>query len=333
MKGYGVTLSPMSRISLRAGSSDSPVTGYSGFVQLARETEDAGFGGVYIPEAVNDALMCSFAVANATKRITIATWIVNIYLREPALCAISAEMVQDAAQGRFILGLGVSHRPALEARGIEMGNARDRLRHDTEVVQKAFRGELDMFGMKFPQPSHPIPIYFAALALETSKLAGELADGLMLYMCTPERMRKSIDAANQVARKLGRPAGSLTMTCGLPVFLHDDLKVAYEAARRGLAFYGALPFYNRIIAKSGFAEPAARIMQAAKRRDSEAMAAAVTNELVDAVALIGPASRCIERLAAYREQGADVLILAPNAVSEDYASAVRRIHKAFAKLN
>jgi alkanesulfonate monooxygenase SsuD/methylene tetrahydromethanopterin reductase-like flavin-dependent oxidoreductase (luciferase family) len=333
MKGYGITLSPMSRISLRAGSSDSPVTGYSGFVQLARETEDAGFGGVYIPEAVNDALMCSFAVANATRRINIATWIVNIYLREPALCAISAEMVQDAAQGRFILGLGVSHRPALEARGIEMGNARDRLRHDTEVVRKAFRGELDMLGMKFPQPSHPIPIYFAALALETSKLAGELADGLMLYMCTPQRMRKSIDAANQVARDLARPPGSLTMTCGLPVFLHDDLKVAYEAARRGLAFYGALPFYNRIMAKSGFAEPAARLIEAAKRRDSEAMVAAVTNELADAVALIGPASRCIERLAAYREQGADVLILAPNAVSEDYASAVRRIHKAFAKLN
>src|ERR1700722_10572048 len=137
MKGYGVTLSPMSRISVRTSPSDTPATGFSGFVQLARETEDAGFAGVFIPEAVNDALMCSFAVANATKRIAVATWIVNIYLREPALCAISAEMVQEAAQGRFILGLGVSHRPALEARGIEMGNARDRLRRDTEVIRKA----------------------------------------------------------------------------------------------------------------------------------------------------------------------------------------------------
>jgi alkanesulfonate monooxygenase SsuD/methylene tetrahydromethanopterin reductase-like flavin-dependent oxidoreductase (luciferase family) len=207
------------------------------------------------------------------------------------------------------------------------------LRRDTEVIRKAFRGELEMFGMKFPSPSHPIPIYYAALALETSKLGGELADGLMLYMCTPERMRKSIDAANQVARDRGRAPGSVTMTCGLPVFLHDDLKLAYEAARRGLAFYGALPFYNRIFSKSGFAEPAARIMEAAKRRDSEAMAAAVTNELADAVALIGPVSRCIERLEAYREQGADVLIFAPNPVNEDYADSVRRIYKAFAKLN
>jgi len=332
MKGYGITLSPMSRAS-RTGSGDSSGSSYSGFVQLARETEDAGFCGVFIPEAVNDALMCSFAVANATSRVAIATWIVNIYLREPALCALAAEMVQEAAGGRFILGLGVSHRPALAARGIEMGNARTRLRHDTEVIRKAFRGELEMMGMKFPAPRQPIPIYFAALALETSKLGGELADGLMLYMCTPARMRKSIDAASQVARNLGRAPGSLTNTCGVPVFLHDDLNAAYDAARRGLAFYGALPFYNRILAKSGFAAPAARILEAAQRRDSAAMAAAVSNELVDAVALVGPASRCIERLEAYRREGADVVVLAPNPVNEDYAGCVRRIHKAFAKLN
>jgi 5,10-methylenetetrahydromethanopterin reductase len=333
MKGYGIALAPRPGISLTTSSSNSPLTGVPAFVQLARETEDAGFAGVFIPEAVNDALMCSLSVANATKRINIGTWIVNIYLREPMLCAVSAETVQEAAQGRFILGLGVSHRPALEARGIEMGNARDRLRRDTEVIRKAFRGELEMFGTKFPSPSHPIPIYFAALALETSKLGGELADGLMLYMCSPERMRKSIDAANHVARDRGRAAGSVTMTCGVPVFLHDDLKVAHEAARRGLAFYGALPFYNRIFAKGGFAEPAARIMEASKRRDSAAMAAAVTNEMADAVALVGPASRCIERLHAYREQGADVLIFAPNPVNEDYASSVRRVHQTFGKLN
>jgi alkanesulfonate monooxygenase SsuD/methylene tetrahydromethanopterin reductase-like flavin-dependent oxidoreductase (luciferase family) len=331
MKGYGVTLSPMARPTARRG--DNSLGGHTGFVELARETEDAGFCGVFIPEAMNDALMCSFAVANATKRINIATWIVNIYLREPALCAISSEMVQDAAQGRFILGLGVSHRPALEARGIEMGNARERLRHDTTIIRKAFQGELEMFGRKISAPTHQIPIYFAALALETSKLGGEMADGLMLYMCPPERMRKSIDAANKVAEERKRPRSSLTMTCGVPVYLSDDLNLAYENARRGLAFYGALPFYNRIMANSGFAEPAARIMDAAKRRDTNAMAAAITNELADAVGLIGPASRCIERLEAYRKQGADVMVLAPNPVNEDYATCVRNVHKAFSKLN
>src|ERR1700730_6764946 len=205
----------------------SPMFGnpYREFIQLAREVEDAGFSGVFIPEANNDSLMCSYAVAGVTKRVEVATWIVNIYLREPTLCAAAAEMVQDASDGRFILGLGVSHRPALEARGIDMGNARDRLRLDPKVIRATLGGETAMFGMKFRQPKQPIPIYYAALALETSRLGGELADGLMLYLCTPERMRKSIDAANKVAQDLGRAPGSVTMTCGLPVFLHDDLKV------------------------------------------------------------------------------------------------------------
>jgi len=167
-------------------------------------------------------------------------------------CALAAEMVQDAAQGRFVLGLGVSQRLALEARGIEMGNARDRLRHDTDIIRRAFKGELEMFGRRVPSPYSPIPIYFAALALETSKLGGEMADGLMLYMCSPERMGKSIEASNQVAKERGRPSRSLTMTCGLPVFLHDDLNTAYEAARRGLPFYGALPFHKSNLRQEWF---------------------------------------------------------------------------------
>ncbi|MBV8773885.1 MAG: LLM class flavin-dependent oxidoreductase [Deltaproteobacteria bacterium] len=303
---------------------------YSELVQLAREAEQARFSGVYIPEASNDALMCSYAVARDTTRIQIGTWIVNIYLRDPALCAAATEMVQDAADGRFILGLGVSHRPALEARGIEMGNARRRLRHDTQLIRKTLNGETMMFGMKFRQPKKPVPIYYAALALETARLGGELADGLMLYLCTPERMRRSAEVAHEEAKKHARKPSDVTVTVGLPVFLHNDLKRAYAAARRGLSFYGALPFYNRLLARSGFDAPASQIMDAAKRRDAEAMASAVSEEMVDALALVGPEARCRERLEQYRRSGAEIPILVPNAVEEDYSTGVRRVLKAFA---
>src|SRR5258706_15280702 len=85
MKGYGVPIAPRAGISLTTSAGSSPLPGFPAFVQLARETEDAGFDGVFIPEALNDALMCSMAAASATKRINIATWIVNIFLREPVL--------------------------------------------------------------------------------------------------------------------------------------------------------------------------------------------------------------------------------------------------------
>jgi 5,10-methylenetetrahydromethanopterin reductase len=322
-------------IMAKCGFSLSPMSGipYPEFLQLAREVEDAGFSGIFIPEANNDGLMCSYAVAGTTKRVDIGTWIVNIYLREPTLCAAAAEMVQDASNGRFILGLGVSHRPALEARGIDMGNARDRLRRDTEIIRATLGGETSMFGMKFRQPKKPIPIYYAALALETARLGGEIADGLMLYLCPPERMRKSIDVAREAAKQHGRKPSDIAATVGLPVFLHDDLKVAYAAAQRGLAFYGALPFYNRLIARSGFESAATAIMAAAKRNDASAMAAAVTEPMIDSLALVGPESRCFERLEQYRKQGADLPIIVPNAVNEDYSTSVRRIVKSFKKLN
>jgi 5,10-methylenetetrahydromethanopterin reductase len=319
----------------RCGFSLSPISGipHAEFLQLAQEVEDSGFSGIFIPEANNDALMCSYAVARVTKRVTIATWIVNIYLREPTLCAAAAEMVQDASVGRFILGLGVSHRPALEARGIDMGNARDRLRRDTTVIRATLCGETSMFGMKFRQPQKPIPIYYAALALETARLGGELADGLMLYLCTPERMHKSINVAHETAKQHGRKPADIVATVGLPVFLHDDLKVAYAAAQRGLAFYGALPFYNRLIARSGFESAANALMAAAKRSDATAMATAITEPMIDSLALVGPEARCLERLEQYRKLGAELPIIVPNVVNEDYSTSIRRIIKSFAKLN
>src|SRR5271156_1651679 len=204
-------------------SSMSGIT-HAALLQLAREAEDAGVSGVYVPEATNDALLDCYGIATATKRITIGTWIVNIYLRDPLLCAAASETVQDAADGRFILGLGVSHRPALEARGIAMGNGRERLRRDTEIIRNTLLGEpTSIIGMRFRAPKKPIPIYYAALALETARLGGELADGLMLYLCTPERMRKSIDAACETAKQHGRKPSDIVATIGLPVFLHDDL--------------------------------------------------------------------------------------------------------------
>jgi alkanesulfonate monooxygenase SsuD/methylene tetrahydromethanopterin reductase-like flavin-dependent oxidoreductase (luciferase family) len=73
-------------------------------------------------------------------------------------------------------------------------------------------------------------------------------------------------------------------------------------------------------------------MDAAKRRDAAAMAAAVTEPMIDALALVGPESRCFERLEQYRKHGAELPIIVPNAVNEDYSASVRRLLKSFAKL-
>ncbi|MGH7933979.1 MAG: LLM class flavin-dependent oxidoreductase [Candidatus Binataceae bacterium] len=314
----------------------SPVSGlaHAELAALAHEAEDAGYWGVFVNEAINDALMCSYAYARATRRIRVGTWIVNIYLRQPTLCAAAAEMVQDAADGRFILGLGVSHRPAMSALGIQMGNAREHLRDYTGMLRRTLAGEpIGARAMRFRAPTTPIPIYYAALALETARLGGELADGLMLHLCTPARLRMVIDAARTTTVKHGRSPSALAITHGMPVFMHDDLKTAYAAARKGLAFYVALPYYNRLLARSGFAREAEAVMEAAGRRDTGAMAAGVSDAMVDAVALAGPAARCVERLAERGDDSAVTSIILPNPVGEDYAACVRRLFKTFAASN
>ena len=317
MAGLGIVIMPM----------QGP---YSQLGDLAREVEEAGFSAVCMPEATNDGLMCCYLMAKATRRIRLITWIVNVYFRQPPLCAAASVMVQEASEGRFTLGLGVSHRPMMEAMAIEMGNAREKLRSYTVAVRKIFNGES---GLPFPfrKPKPPIPIYYGALALETARLAGELADGTEFYMCPPERMRQLADAARQSAKSHGRNPADIAITVGLPTFVHDDLQPAYAAARQNLAFYPTLPFYNRQMTRSGFAAEAQAAAEAAKRGDQKAMAAALSDRFIDAVGLMGPPSRCLERLGAYREAGAELPIIAPNPINEDPAANIRQLLKVFAK--
>lgn len=322
MPGLGVTIRPTATASYRE------------FAVLAKEIEDAGAAGVFVPEAIaNDALLSCLAIARETRRIKIASWIANIYLREPALCAAGAAMVQEESAGRFILGLGVSHRPALGGLGIEMGNARDKLRGYTTTIRRLLAGEplSPTFALRIRKPATPLPIYFAALAKETARLAGEIGDGVMLYLCSPERARESASAAREVAARHGRKPADVAVTVGMPVYLHDDRATALKAARTGLAFYASLPFYNRLLARSGFENEAGTVMAAAQKGDTAGARAAMTDQMIDSVALVGPAAHCLERLAAYRAAGAELPVIVPNSVGEDYAAGVRRTLKAFAK--
>ena len=166
---------------------------YQLFVTLAQEAEDAGFTHVFIPEGTNDSLMCAYAVARATSRISIVTYTSNIYYREPSLLAASAEMVQDASEGRFALGLGVGHRQSQAGLGIVMDKPREKLRDYTIRLHGHFAGTTHPdFPVSFRTPDPAIPIHYASTTLETCRLAGELADGLELYMSPASRQVSSV---------------------------------------------------------------------------------------------------------------------------------------------
>lgn len=307
---------------------------YQDLVHLGCQAEQAGYDCLMVPEGIegNDALLCCYMLAAATSRVRIASNVANIYLRDPSLCAVTAATIQQASQGRFILGIGTSHRPVLQTMGIEMGNAREHLRKYTLDLRTAFGGErAKSLGVHFPHPSEPVPIYFAALTLETARMAGELADGLLLAHCSAQRLGQVIAAVREGARQFGRRPDVVTIATSVQAYVHDDVRLAKEAARAGLALYMGLPYYNRLLRNSGFVAEAKAGAEAWDKGDQAALAAAASDRLIDAVTLCGPASRCRERLAALAQSGVDMIGIMPGAVGgEDPLFSVKRCLAALA---
>jgi 5,10-methylenetetrahydromethanopterin reductase len=292
--------------------------------RIAREAEDAGFTAVMVPEGGNDSLLACYAIAQATSKIRIGTSIAIIYNRQPTLCASAAVTVQEASRGRLILGLGVGHRPVLEAMGITPApNSREKLREYTLALKQIFAGQST--SMRVPLPTWPIPVQLGALTMETARLAGEIADGVQLFMCTPERLRKLVKTVREGAASRGRNPDDVAIAFGMPAFIHDDLQQAYARARRFLKLDTMLPFHRRQIIRNGFGAEAEAARAAGERGDKAAQEAALTDQLLDSLAFVGPVSRCIERIEEYREAGAQMLNIVPgtNETSDELCQTIR----------
>lgn len=268
---------------------------------IAREAEDDGFDAIFAAEVNNDVMATAQLMGVATRRIQVGTWIANIYLRHSYSCAQGAALIADATEGRFILGLGVSHPPVNKALGIEMGDAPSALRRYVTAVRSWLKGEGPATHLPQRPTVRPVPLYVAAITSRTVEVASELADGIMPFLWSAERVKKSkvwIDRGRAKASGLGK----VDVTVGLPVFVGDDVKAMREAARANLGLYTTFPFFQRLFRASGFASEADQM-------EKGGGGASLSDRILDAVCLTGPMARCREQLAAFRSAGVDLPIL------------------------
>ena len=294
---------------------------------LARHAESAGFEAIFSPEFMNDSLINCQIMAQATSKIKVGTWIANIYLRHAALCAQTAIAIDDTSKGRLILGLGVSHRPIVEGLYQEkMEKPRNFMRSYIGAIRDMAAGkELPGMAMQPRAATNHIPIYIGALALGTVQLSGEIADGVMLYLCPLSRIPTALAAVEKGAAKGKRSLADVDITTGLITCISADTNAAMETAKQSLMFYGGLPFYNQLFHDSGFEEEAASLLKG----DGSGF---VSDKMADELCLIGPPARCRERLAAFQEAGIQMPIFNPSPVgSESYGDAVRNAIEAFAQ--
>ena len=284
----------------------SPVWGCSveDLRSLAKIAEEGGFEGIFSPEVPPySALSNAQVFAEATSKINVGTWIANIYMRQPVVAAATALTIQEITGGRMILGLGVSHKPVNNRYDIEMGDPVEDMREYVKEVRSLADGSSERLTLKRQLPH--IPVYIAGLTKGASGLAGEVADGLMPYMCPPAYMAELISNVKIGAEKAGRDVSDIAITNGIPSFVSEDEGAAVEAAKKGLSGYARFPFYQRLIRNIGFGDVVDQIQGGASPAE------VFSDELVEAVALAGPASKCKEKLQHYFDAGLDLAIIAP----------------------
>jgi len=236
---------------------------------------------------------------------------------------MAAATVDDLSGGRFILGIGSSHKVQVEAEhGVLYAKPLTRTRETVEIVRALlrdgrveYRGEtirIDGFDLWFAPRRREIPIYLSSVFEKMTELCGEIGDGLILTrstLRTAAQVRQWLAAG---AARAGRDPSRIAVTSLLPTVVAESRPEAFAALRPGLAFYaGFFPRYNRLMAEHGFAEEAAAIAAAWVKGDRDSAERAASDAMIDASSVAGTAEDCRERIEAYRQSGIDLPILSP----------------------
>ncbi len=284
----------------------SPVWGCSvdDLRALANLAEGAGFEAILSPEVPPfSALTNAQVFAEATSSIKVGTWITNIYMRQAVMAAAEALTIQEITGGRMMLGLGVSHKPVNTRYEIEMGDPVETMRDYVGQVKAFMDGTAPQLTLKRDLPK--VPVYIAGLTKGAANLAGEVADGLMPYMATVSYVSDLREYVAEGAKTAGRDPSEIDITLGIPSIVSDDLELAQKAGIRGFSPYLNFPFYQRLMINNGYGDAIDKI------RAGEKPADVFTPEMLDSVALVGPADRCRAKLQEYRDAGVDLPIIVP----------------------
>ncbi len=289
-------------------------------IERVKLAESLGYESVYVTHiAGRESLTVLTAYALATSRIRLGSGVVPIYTRTPATMAQTAATIDELSGGRFTLGLGVSHRPVVEGwHGQTIDRPVAEMREYVAIVRAILRGEDPPAGEKWrtgfhlaglsPRPS--LPIYLAALSPAMLRLAGEIADGVLLWLCNPNYIRDVVIPAVSAGReRAGLSLEGFDVVPAVPAALTDDREAAYRAMRRELIPYFGLPFYRAMIDRTGFAADVAAYDAAAG--DVEAMQAAICDGFVEELTAIGDREAVLAGVERYRAAGASSPCIGP----------------------
>jgi F420-dependent oxidoreductase-like protein len=319
--------------------------GFSETVVELADFERAGVDIVFVPEAYSfDAVSQLGYIAAKTGRMQIASGILPLYSRTPALLAMTAAGLDFVSDGRFTLGLGASGPQVIEGwHGVPYDAPIGRAREIIEICRMVWRRDrLSYQGRYYQLPleggtglgkplkliNRPvrerIPIALAAIGPKNVELAAELAESWMPIFYVPDKAGAVWGESVAEGRARRDPAlGPLDVIAHAPLAIGDDITGLRDHSRPQLALYiggmGARGrnFYNDLARRFGYEAEAKAIQDAYLDGRKEEAEALVPAELVERTSLIGPEGYVAERLAAFRESGVTTLNVTPLAPTHE----------------
>ena len=310
----------MERIGL-SFSGGLPPTDIVDCIQLA---DELGYESAWMAEGHGgDQFSVLTACALRTKNILLGTSITSVFVRSAPTIAMAAATVDHFSQGRFVLGLGTSHKVQVEPEhGLVFEKAVPRLRECVQIVRDLLqKGEvsyqgsvynIENFDFWFEPFRREIPIYVAAVFPKMLEVCGEIAQGALMTWCTLEHAETAAWHVAEGAKRVGRDPSEVEVATLLPCAAGSSGEGAMEGLKTNIARYAArFPRYRRLMENAGFTEELQAVRRAWNDGDQDEARRLIPDELIGKIALVGSADQCRARLEEYRRAGITQPIISP----------------------
>jgi alkanesulfonate monooxygenase SsuD/methylene tetrahydromethanopterin reductase-like flavin-dependent oxidoreductase (luciferase family) len=234
-------------------------------LERVKRADELGYDSVYTTHiAARDSLTVLMAYAAVSERLKLGTGVLPIYSRTPVATAQQAVTIDEYSGGRMVVGLGVSHQVTVENWfGTRLERPLKAMREYVSILRACFKGEGpppgEIFSSNFRfmglEPRADLPIYVAALSPKMLRLAGEIADGVMLWLCNPYYIKGVVVPEVRAGReKAGKTLDGFDIVAAVPAAVTDDKQGVTQVMRADLVTYWNLPFYRAMIERCGFGE-------------------------------------------------------------------------------
>jgi probable F420-dependent oxidoreductase len=310
-----------------------PMAAYSQMAQLA---ERQGYESLWVGEA-NGLEVFTFlgAILSQTRRIKVAPGIASIFTRTPALMTMSAASLHAIAPRRMMLGLGVSTRIIVgDWHGLEWDHPLERVAEYFQILRQGLGGERLMhqgqyyrawnFRLGVEAPGD-VPLYLAAVNPSMLRLAGAIADGVLLTWVPLEAVPQVVAEIRAGVTQAGRRPEEVDIALYLRTCVTDDRTAAVEWLRHDITGYTVADVYSRAFRRFGFdaeVEAMQRAWQGGKREHAKQQ---ISARMVEALGVIGTADACREHIRQFVAAGVDLPVVMPFTPEATPASYMRTI--------